>query len=403
MRTFYKTAFRTAFCVAAALAGAAGLSSAAGPETEAALREHARGRIAELIEERSVRPVERAAIDKDARQIAASLTAEQLGAIAGGEDVEQVIEAQGGLRPVAAAALGDFTRELVFVPLPPCRIIDTRVPGQALQPAQIREFKVAGTSGFSAQGGNSTGCGVPAGAANPNAPAVVVNVIAVNPPGSGFIRAWATGTPMPSTSVVNFANVPGLAIANGIIVSINGTSLASSDLTVLAEGSPVHFVVDVTGYFTRFPVEQVEAGAKSITVISDGGSVDLSSGNCTEVNSCTITSASTGQMIVRTWTQVRINHATTPGGDRIAVGVKDANPTLCTNNDQSINATDFEVPEPHPNDSSVDTTMSHKRIFNHNAGTRTYYINAKMITGASSGDIVESSRMICTFIPNDPS
>ncbi|HEX7183753.1 MAG TPA: hypothetical protein VF756_18110 [Thermoanaerobaculia bacterium] len=400
MRTFYKTAF----CLVAVLAGSIGLSSASRPEAaEAALRTHAQSRIAELIKEWSVRPVEQAAVDKDANLLAASLTSEQLGAIAGGEDVAQVIEAQGGLRSVSAAAIGDFKRELVFVPLPPCRVIDTRVPGQALQPAQIREFKVAGTTGFSSQGGNPTGCGVPAGAVNPNAPAVVVNVIAVNPPGSGFIRAWATGTPMPSTSVVNFANVPGLAIANGIVVSINGTSLASSDLTVLAEGSPVHFVVDVTGYFTRFPVEQVEAGAKSITVIADGGGVDLSGGACTEVNSCTVSSQSNGQMIVRTWTQVRLNHATTPGGDRIAVGVKNFDPTTCSNNDQSINATDFEVPESHPNDSSVDTTMSHKRIFPHSAGTRTYYINARMITGASSGDVIESSRMICTFIPNDPS
>jgi len=156
----------------------------------------------------------------------------------------------------------------------------------------------------------------------------------------------------------------------------------------------------VTGYFTRFPIDQFQATQKSITEVVNGGAVDLSSGACTEVSSCTITSGAPGRAIIRAWTQVQFNHGTNIGGDRIAVGVKNIDPTNCTNNDQSINATDYEVPDSMPAEPDVDWTLSHKRIFVHSKGTKTYYINARMITGASAGDSIQSSRMICTFIPD---
>jgi hypothetical protein len=80
--------------------------------------------------------------------------------------------------------------------------------------------------------------------------------------------------------------------------------------------------------------------------------------------------------------------------------VKNADPTNCTNNDQSINATDYEIPDALPAENDIDWTLSHKRIFSQAKGTRTYYINARMITGAGAGDLIQSSRMVCTFIPD---
>lgn len=378
---------------------AAGVSQAA-PAQEpplsqaavSALRNHARDRIVETLEGLVVRPTEREVLLEDAKRISRRLDEAALRSIAAGEELD--------LRNVTAPALGSALTDLVFVPLAPCRIIDTRLAGGALAPGVPRDFQVAGTTEFGAQGGNLGGCGVPPGAAEPNAAAVVVNFIAVGPAGPGNLVAWAHGQPKPLASVINYSNVPGLNIANGVVVPIAGTNTVPADLSIQADVSGTHVVADVTGYFTRFNIDQFADNQKSITVVSEGGGVDLSDGACTAVSSCTITAEASGQVIIRAWAKVSINHATTPGGDRVAVGVKNVDPEICSNNDHSINATDFEVPESHGDDSDVDTTLSHKRIYAQTPGTRTYWINARMITGAGSGDVIEGTRMICTFIPN---
>lgn len=388
---------------------AAGMNGTVGAEPEslpaaavAALRDHAKARIAEELERRAVRPVPAEIYAADARRLASRLDEAKLRAIAAGEDVESLVD-DVTLKNLAAPVLGSSLSELVFVPLAPCRIIDTRQGGGApLAAGETRDFQVAGITEFPPQGGNMGGCGVPPGSAEAAAPAVVINFVAANPAGPGHLTAWAWGQPPPNASVINYASVAGLNIANGVVMPIAGTNLVPADLHIQASSAATHVVADVTGYFTRFPMEQFAKTEKSITVVAEGGAVDLSAGACTVVNQCTITAGTSGQVIVRAWAQVSINHAVTPGGDRIAVGVKNLDPTVCSNNDQSINATDFEVSEPHGADPDVETTLSHKRIFAQTGTSpRTYYINAKMITGASAGDVIESSRMICTFIPDE--
>lgn len=372
-----------------------------GLDMRSALRAAARAHLVEELERRMVRPTDRAILEADAKRIAEWLPEERLQAVAAGEG-EAVETAMSEFRLARAAALGDATSDLVFVPLEPCRILDTRLGnGQIIAPGEVRNFQVAGVTEFGPQGGTIGGCGVPAGGAEPVASAVVLNLIAIDPEGKGNMLAWAYGEPQPFASSINYQKLnPPMNIANGIIVPIAGTNLVPADLSLRVQFAPSHAIADVTGYFTRFPIEQFSNTKKSITVVRELGQIDLSAGNCTEVSSCTITAGAPGKVIVRAWAQVKIDHGTNVGGDRIAVGVKNADPTLCTNNDQSINATDFEVSDALGPDPDVDWTMSHKRIYSQGLGTRTYYVNAKMITGASAGDRIESSRMVCTFIPD---
>src|SRR3954467_14115424 len=105
-----------------------------------------------------------------------------------------------GTPATVPSALGDSTSDLVFVPLPPCRIIDTRLAGGALTPGVTRSFKVTGTTEFQAQGGQDGGCGVPVGTTVPQATAAVLNFVAVGPQGPGDLRAWAYGQPKPTAS-----------------------------------------------------------------------------------------------------------------------------------------------------------------------------------------------------------
>ena len=395
------TAACLAVCLTGPLAAADATSeegaSAVNPVERSALRALARDRINAMVHENAVRPVDAAAVSEESRNIARRLSDEQLRAIAQGEDVQQTIAPS--LRSVSAAALGNATSELLFVPLAPCRIIDTRKAGGFIAAGQTRSFQVAGLTEFGPQGGTTGGCGVPPGGAEPVAAAVMLNIVAVDVAGKGNLQAWAYGQAEPLATSINFQRVD-MNIANGLIVPIAGTNLVPADLNIKANFSAAHVVVDVTGYFTRFPIEQFESSEKSITVVKEAGAVELGGGACTEVSSCTITSGAPGKVIVRTWSQIQLDHGSNIGGDRIAVGVKNADPTACTNNDQSINATDYELPDSLPAEADVDWTLSHKRIFAHAKGTRTYYINARMITGASTGDRIQSSRMICTFIPD---
>jgi hypothetical protein len=395
----------TAACLAACLTGPlAAADATSGEEANAvsaversALRALARDRISAMVHENAVRPVDAASVAEEARKIVRRLSDEQLRAIVEGEEVQQTIAPS--LRSVSAAALGSATSELVFVPLPPCRIIDTRKSQGPLAAGQTRSYQVAGITEFGPQGGTIGGCGVPPGGAEPVAPAVMLNLVAVDVAGKGNLAAWAYGQPEPLATSINFQRID-MNIANGLIVPIAGTNLVPADLNIKANFSAAHVVADVTGYFTRFPLEQFESADKSITVVTEGGAVELGSGACTEVSSCTITSGAAGKVVVRTWSQIQLDHLAGVGGDRIAVGVKNADPTACTNNDQSINATDYELPDSLDPENDIDWTLSHKRIFNHAKGTRTYYINARMITGAGAGDRIQSSRMICTFIPD---
>jgi hypothetical protein len=393
---------KIAACLALVCAGAGAQEPLPEGSTErAALRAFARARVAEMIESKAVRPDDPARTAAEAGWIASALTDEELRDIAAGEDVETITAP--AIRKVTAAALGDGTSDLTFVPLPPCRIIDTRSTSAGkMDPGETRDFQVAGVTEFPPQGGTQGGCGVPPGTAIPVAAAVMINLVAVDAESGGNMLAWPFGQPMPNASSLNFQKLtPAMNVANGLIVPIAGTTGVAADIHIQARQNRVHVVADVTGYFTRFPIEEFQDSKKSITVVTETGAVDLSSTLCTEVNSCTITSGAAGKVIVRAWAQIKLDHGTNIGGDRIAVGVKDNNPTLCTNNDQSINATDYEVPDSLPADADVDWTLSHKRIFSsHPKGTKTYYINARMITGGGAGDEIEASRMICTFIPD---
>lgn len=384
----------------------------------AARRAAARTALIETIERRMVRPVDPAVMARDADRILTSLDDARLDALlqSGGTDAllaerSQRVAAAAStdrLQVLTAKALGDAGSDLLFVPVPPCRIIDTRAPNIALggpiAPSETRSFRVSGDTQFSHQGGNGGGCRVPLGGVEPAAPAVVINFVAVGPAGPGHIEAWAVGQPVPTASVINYSNVPGLNIANGVIVPINGTGGSQYDLNVRANINSTHLVADVTGYFTRFPVDQVTTSSKQFFVSNNGGQVSLADGACKVVNTCTVTSTVAGRVVVRAMAQVSINH--TQGvetHDRITIGPtfgSVGNPPSCSPITDQVANMDFELADTAPTTADHDVTLTYGRTFQHPATTRTYSLLGIMVVGASAGDQVDSSRMICWFIPD---
>lgn len=82
--------------------------------------------------------------------------------------------------------------------------------------------------------------GVPAGAK-----AVVLSVVGAGAPSPGNLRLWATGTPRPSTSTLNYT--VGGDRANAAVVELSAAGKMSY-YSETASGSPVRVVLDVVGY-----------------------------------------------------------------------------------------------------------------------------------------------------------
>jgi hypothetical protein len=62
---------------------------------------------------------------------------------------------------------------------------------------------------------------------------------------------------------------------------------------------------------------------------------------------------------------------------------------------------DFEVSDTWPTEPAWEVTITNGRTFPQNGGlTRTYELVSRMIIGASGGDQIDSTRMVCLFIPN---
>ena len=141
-------------------------------------------------------------------------------------------------------ALGAASSDLVYTPITPCRILDTRVAGGAIAGNFTRDFNaVVGSGGnFSSQGGSATDCGaVAAGQA-----AVVINLTAVTPAAAGFATAYPFGTARPLASSVNYT--AGAIVNNSIVVKIP-TPLTTKDFTVYTFASS-DYVADIVGYYS---------------------------------------------------------------------------------------------------------------------------------------------------------
>ncbi len=148
--------------------------------------------------------------------------------------------------------------EDTYVPLTPCRIVDTRegtgTNGTPFQPQQTRTYYVGGTFGFAPAGGKSGGCGIPVGAT-----AIAATITAVDPTHGGYLRAWPNGSTEPTATVLNFKDT---SISTGVTLPINQTSAYS--LKLRSYGN-TDIVVDVAGYYAK---------PMSALIQSDGVSYD---------------------------------------------------------------------------------------------------------------------------------
>jgi hypothetical protein len=114
---------------------------------------------------------------------------------------------------------------LQFVPIAPCRVVDSRTAGGTIAALGTRDVSVVGT------------CGIPAGAA-----AFALNVTVVPKGPLGFLTIWPKGKPRPVVSTLN--SLDGRIKANAAVVPAGDNGAVSVYVTDQAD-----VVVDVNGYF----------------------------------------------------------------------------------------------------------------------------------------------------------
>ncbi|HZE50039.1 MAG TPA: hypothetical protein VE074_10790 [Jatrophihabitantaceae bacterium] len=158
------------------------------------------------------------------------------------------------IRP--ASVLADST-ENTYVPITPCRAVDTRVSGGPLAAGATRNFWLLTSDAahdMSFQGGPQAGCNVPL--TYDATVAVATNLTAVSPGGTGDLKAWTFNTAQPQMSVLSYTNqVP--AIANSATLVPNASQ--SYDITVSAEAAGTDVTIDIVGYYVR-PMKAVVNG-----------------------------------------------------------------------------------------------------------------------------------------------
>jgi hypothetical protein len=143
-------------------------------------------------------------------------------------------------------AFGSTSVDLVFTPITPCRIIDTRATAAGpIGPNDGRLFEV-NLANFSAQGGAAAGCGMPTAY---DVSAVAINVTSTGQTGVGNIQVAECGSGLPTSSLLNYQ--AGVNVANAAVVRSAITCLLGGDIYVRSNNSASHVVVDLLGYFAR--------------------------------------------------------------------------------------------------------------------------------------------------------
>ncbi len=169
-------------------------------------------------------------------------------------------------------AIGDLSTDLVFVPVSPCRLFDTRLAGGSIPANTVRAFDVTAVGDFAFQGGASGNCGV--GLVGSFA-AAVINFTVVNPSAAGFITAYPVDTTQPNAATLNYA--AGSVVGNSAIVKLD-QGAAANELNVYTFAN-THLVGDIVGYFAApgpapavapKALECVELVSSPVTITANG-------------------------------------------------------------------------------------------------------------------------------------
>lgn len=159
-----------------------------------------------------------------------------------------------GSLAVARASVSSGPR-LVFVPVTPCRVTDTR-GGSSVGP---RNTPVGVDEQYEIQiTGQNGNCTIPGDAA-----AVVLNVTAVSPSGPGFLTVWPADAALPNASNLNY--VGGQAPTPNMVTT---PLSATGAIKVFASAASIDLIIDVDGYFVDHTHDDRYSTGGTVTTVT---------------------------------------------------------------------------------------------------------------------------------------
>jgi hypothetical protein len=198
---------------------------------------------------------------------------EAASAQAGNSVVAQVAQGE----RITPTALGDATVDQTFIPITPCRVVDTRNVGGPIGPFGTRNFFFFTTDGtlnwFTAQGGvfgaASTACAATVFSYSPSA--AVATITVTGQTGAGNLVVWGGANPIASASTLSYGasgDIANLAVVpwGGRFGTGPGGSVKDFGVYVNAV-TPTNVVIDIVGYYTK-----PQATALDCTIVNIGGS-----------------------------------------------------------------------------------------------------------------------------------
>lgn len=176
--------------------------------------------------------------------------------------------------PPTAKALGDIDKDLVYVPVTPCRILDTRVVGGPITANSFRDFDLTDVVRFASQGGDTSNCGV---GDKGSFAAAAVNFTVVQPSGAGYMTAFPYLASQPTAATMNYAAGD---IRNGLAIVRLDQTPAVYEFSVYSFAQ-THLVADIVGYFREPEATAVECFNTSATqALSNGIPFFLDANSC---------------------------------------------------------------------------------------------------------------------------
>ncbi len=143
--------------------------------------------------------------------------------------------------------------DMTFHTIPQCNVVDTRVAGGPFTSGETRTYNVVGSGSLAAQGGSSTGCGIPGfsnGIAQVQAVALVIT--AISPTGTSHIALYAADQSL-AKGVLTFN-------AGDLITNTSQVAVAQAagvgDIKVFLNFYSSHVLIQAVGYYSK-PVQTV--------------------------------------------------------------------------------------------------------------------------------------------------
>jgi len=207
---------------------------------------------------------------------------------------------------VDAVTFGGRSGDLVFTPITPCRLADTRVVGGPIAAGTNRGFNAWGYDSYAAWGGSNTDCGM----MGESPAAVLLNVTAVRPVTNGYATVYRGD--LASAPFFASINYGANAVVNNTVVVALNIAQAVPDFRIFSQRTS-DYVIDIVGFYDAPHATALDC----VTVISASPRTLVSGDRATGYSpTCPVGYTSVGGGVART----------------------DAAGTPNPNNDQVINA-----------------------------------------------------------------